>query len=115
MSTNLDRSVGHGYASRPSTYGTFGPASSANGAARRSRSHPPRGQFQGQVGHQSRGPESMSDAPPRARDAESTSAPSDLSRVRGVILAGTYHWSNSAFEELLPRPLVPVAQAPLVS
>jgi NDP-sugar pyrophosphorylase family protein len=38
-----------------------------------------------------------------------------MSRVRGVVLAGTYHWSNSSFEELLPRPLVPVAQAPLVS
>ena len=43
------------------------------------------------------------------------SAPSDMSRVRGIVLAGTYHWSGSAFEDLLPRPLVPVAQAPLVS
>lgn len=42
-------------------------------------------------------------------------APSDMSRVRGIVLAGTYHWSGSAFEDLLPRPLVPVAQAPLVS
>jgi mannose-1-phosphate guanylyltransferase len=38
-----------------------------------------------------------------------------MSRVRGVVLAGTYHWSGSSFEDLLPRPLVPVAQAPLVS
>jgi mannose-1-phosphate guanylyltransferase len=38
-----------------------------------------------------------------------------MSRVRGVVLAGTYHWSNSSFEDLLPRPLVPVAQAPLVT
>jgi NDP-sugar pyrophosphorylase family protein len=38
-----------------------------------------------------------------------------MSRVRGIVLAGTYHWSGSAFEDLLPRPLVPVAQAPLVS
>ena len=38
-----------------------------------------------------------------------------MSRIRGIVLAGTYHWSGSAFEDLLPRPLVPVAQAPLVS
>jgi NDP-sugar pyrophosphorylase family protein len=43
-------------------------------------------------------------------------APSlDLASVRGVVLAGTYHWSGSSFEALLPRPLLPVAQAPLVS
>jgi NDP-sugar pyrophosphorylase family protein len=51
----------------------------------------------------------------RPRDAGGTTAPSDMSRVRGVVLAGTYHWSGSSFEDLLPRPLVPVAQAPLVS
>lgn len=56
----------------------------------------------------------MSDVLSRSRDGVGGSA-SDLSRVRGVVLAGTYHWSNSSFEELLPRPLVPVAQAPLVS
>jgi NDP-sugar pyrophosphorylase family protein len=57
----------------------------------------------------------MSDSIPRTRDGGGSAAPSDMSRVRGVVLAGTYHWSRSAFEELLPRPLVPVAQAPLVS
>ena len=51
----------------------------------------------------------------RPRDGGGAATPSDMSRVRGVVLAGTYHWSNSSFEELLPRPLVPVAQAPLVS
>lgn len=35
-------------------------------------------------------------------------------RIEGVILAGTYHWSHSAFEHLLPRPLLPVAQTPLI-
>jgi NDP-sugar pyrophosphorylase family protein len=43
-------------------------------------------------------------------------APSlDLTSVRGIVLAGTYHWSGTSFEALLPRPLLPVAQAPLVS
>jgi NDP-sugar pyrophosphorylase family protein len=56
----------------------------------------------------------MGDGLSRSRDAWA-SAPADMSRVRGVVLAGTYHWSNTAFEDLLPRPLVPVAQAPLVS
>jgi NDP-sugar pyrophosphorylase family protein len=36
-------------------------------------------------------------------------------KIKGVILAGTYQWGDTAFENLLPRPLVPVAQAPLVS
>jgi len=35
--------------------------------------------------------------------------------LSGVILAGTHHWSGSSFERLAPRPLVPVAQAPLIS
>lgn len=35
-------------------------------------------------------------------------------KLEGVILAGTYHWSQSAFERLLPRPLLPVAQTPLI-
>ncbi len=36
-------------------------------------------------------------------------------RVSAVVLAGTYRWSGSIFERLAPRPLVPVAQAPLIS
>jgi len=36
-------------------------------------------------------------------------------KVRGIILAGTYHWGESSFETLLPRPLVPVALRPLIS
>lgn len=36
-------------------------------------------------------------------------------KVKAVVLAGTYQWGETAFESLLPRPLVPVAQAPLIS
>jgi NDP-sugar pyrophosphorylase family protein len=34
--------------------------------------------------------------------------------VAGVILAGTHHWTGSSFEELKPRPLLPVAETPLI-
>lgn len=33
----------------------------------------------------------------------------------GIVLAGTYPWANSAFDQLLLRPLVPVAHRPLIS
>ncbi len=36
-------------------------------------------------------------------------------KVKGLVLAGTYQWGETAFETLLPRPLVPVALAPLIS
>ena len=36
-------------------------------------------------------------------------------KVKGIVLAGTYQWGETAFENLLPRPLVPVAQVPLIS
>jgi NDP-sugar pyrophosphorylase family protein len=36
-------------------------------------------------------------------------------KIKGIVLAGTYQWGETAFETLLPRPLVPVAQAPLIS
>ena len=36
------------------------------------------------------------------------------SDVGAVILAGTYHWNGSAFEDLQVRPLLPVAQRPLI-
>jgi mannose-1-phosphate guanylyltransferase len=39
-------------------------------------------------------------------------SPAELS---GIVLAGTHNWSGSIFERLAPRPLVPVAQAPLIS
>lgn len=37
----------------------------------------------------------------------------DRQGVRGIILAGS--WEESSFEELLPRPLVPVALTPLIA
>jgi NDP-sugar pyrophosphorylase family protein len=40
---------------------------------------------------------------------------STADRLSAVVLAGTHHWSGSSFERLAPRPLVPVALAPLVS
>lgn len=33
----------------------------------------------------------------------------------GIVLAGTYPWANSAFDQLSLRPLVPVAHRPLIS
>jgi len=42
------------------------------------------------------------------------SAPAGAVRIKGIVLAGTYHWNASSFEGLLPRPLVPVAQTPLI-
>ncbi|PYQ21844.1 MAG: hypothetical protein DMF81_14200 [Acidobacteria bacterium] len=39
----------------------------------------------------------------------------DRGLIDGIVLAGTYRWSGASFERLVPRPLVPVAQAPLIS
>lgn len=36
-------------------------------------------------------------------------------RLKGIILAGSHNWGDSTFERLLPRPLLPVAQRPLIS
>lgn len=35
--------------------------------------------------------------------------------LSSIILTGTYPWANSAFDQLLPRPLMPVAHRPLIS
>lgn len=35
--------------------------------------------------------------------------------VGGIILAGVHRWGESPFEQLLPRPLLPVADSPLIS
>ena len=35
--------------------------------------------------------------------------------VCGIILAGTYPWTNSRFDRLLARPLLPVAHRPLIA
>jgi mannose-1-phosphate guanylyltransferase len=36
-------------------------------------------------------------------------------RTTGVILSGTHAWTNSAFDALMPRVLLPVAHRPLIS
>jgi NDP-sugar pyrophosphorylase family protein len=38
-----------------------------------------------------------------------------LTGVHGVLLAGSYHWAESSLDELVPRPLLPVVQKPLIS
>lgn len=37
------------------------------------------------------------------------------SRLTGIVLVGTHPWTNSAFDTLLPRPLLPIANRPLIS
>jgi len=39
----------------------------------------------------------------------------ETGHVDGIVLAGTYHWRDASFESLVPRPLLPVAHAPLIS
>lgn len=39
---------------------------------------------------------------------------SESPSAQGIVLAGTFHWGGSSFDRLLPRPLVPVAQTPLI-
>ena len=43
-----------------------------------------------------------------------TSAEAPGSHVVGIVLAGTYHSTDSAFQGSLPRPLLPVAQIPVI-
>ena len=38
-----------------------------------------------------------------------------LDRTAGIVLVGTHPWTNSPFESLLPRALLPVANRPLIS
>jgi len=38
-----------------------------------------------------------------------------LDRVAGIVLVGTHPWTNTAFDKLPPRPLLPVAHRPLMS
>lgn len=35
-------------------------------------------------------------------------------QISGIVLAGTYHWTGSSFEQLRVRPLLPVALKPIV-
>ena len=37
------------------------------------------------------------------------------SSLKGIVLAGSYQWSEIGFDRLLPRPLLPVAHRPLAS
>jgi len=39
----------------------------------------------------------------------------EIGHVDGIVLAGTYDWKGTSLESLSPRPLLPVAQAPLIS
>lgn len=34
--------------------------------------------------------------------------------VKGIVLAGVHHWRNSALERVVPRPLVPIGDRPLI-
>jgi NDP-sugar pyrophosphorylase family protein len=38
-----------------------------------------------------------------------------LDRTTGIVLVGTHPWTNTTFERLPPRPLLPVAHRPLIS
>ena len=35
--------------------------------------------------------------------------------MKGLVLAGVHCWDNSSFDEKIPRPLIPVANEPLIS
>lgn len=43
------------------------------------------------------------------------SARNPFGRIAGIVLVGTHPWTNSAFDKLAPRPLLPVAHRPLLS
>jgi len=43
-----------------------------------------------------------------------TSPPVGASRIQGIVLAGTYHSAGSLFDRLRSRPLLPVAETPLI-
>jgi mannose-1-phosphate guanylyltransferase len=35
-------------------------------------------------------------------------------KIKGIVLAGTYPWGQSFFDRLRPRPLLPIAETPLI-
>jgi NDP-sugar pyrophosphorylase family protein len=50
-----------------------------------------------------------------AGNSEVSVRPTTLeSAAEAIILAGTHRWTGSPFEELRPRPLLPVAQTPII-
>jgi NDP-sugar pyrophosphorylase family protein len=55
-------------------------------------------------------PDPQRSAPPGAAHGEPPNT-----GVSGIILAGTYPWTNSRFDRLLARALVPVAHRPLIA
>jgi NDP-sugar pyrophosphorylase family protein len=40
---------------------------------------------------------------------------SSLKHLRGIVLAGGYAWSNSAFDKVVPRPLLLIGDQPLIA
>jgi NDP-sugar pyrophosphorylase family protein len=42
-------------------------------------------------------------------------APKTRTQTAGIVLAGTHPWTNSAFDKLPPRALLPIAHRPLIS
>src|SRR3954470_24265521 len=53
---------------------------------------------------------------PRLRHVDGTPASVEgpASHVVDIVLAGSYHSADSAFQGSLPRPLLPVAQIPVI-
>ena len=41
--------------------------------------------------------------------------PRAIAPITGIVLVGTHPWNNSAFDQLVPRALLPVAHRPLIS
>src|SRR5687767_7893092 len=48
-------------------------------------------------------------------DAPDRAAVSDIFAFEAVMLAGTTAWRKTAFDQLLPRPVLPVGQLPLMA
>ena len=48
-------------------------------------------------------------------DAPDQVAPSDVFAFEAVVLAGTTAWRKTAFDQVLPRPVLPVGQLPLMA
>src|SRR4051812_45992918 len=52
---------------------------------------------------------------PAGRSATPAVTGDAIGTLAGIVLAGSYRSTDSAFAGLLPRPLVPIAQTPLVA
>lgn len=51
----------------------------------------------------------------RKLPAEHRASPrQDLASTAAIVLAGSYAWTNSSFEQLRARPLLPIAQSPMI-